>query len=264
MCPAWRSGTFFSPQCRAADVVQGAVRLAALFVLAALPARAYRPFDGTDAAVADKGDLEVELGPIGYLREAGERFLVTPAVIVNLGVLNGTEIVLESRHRLLLGASGQSARSRLVDSALSLKQVLRNGELQDATGPSIAAEVGLLLPAWHEDPGVGASAALIVSRRTPWATLHLNGAVAVRQSQNVVLFGSAIVEGPEEWRIRPVGEVFVQPELGVATTLSALIGAIWPVSKRLSLDAGLRIAREAGESVVEARLGLTFDVSVFR
>jgi hypothetical protein len=63
------------------------VRLAALVVLAALPARAYRPFDGTDASVAKHGDLEIELGPVGYLRQGNERFLVAPAVIVNLGVL---------------------------------------------------------------------------------------------------------------------------------------------------------------------------------
>jgi hypothetical protein len=264
MCPTRPSGTQFWAQCLAADVVQGAVRLAALIVLTALPARAYRPFDGTDAAVAERGVLEVELGPAGYLREAGERFLVTPAVIVNLGVLNGTEVVAESRHKLLLGASGQSARSRLVDSAISVKQVLRNGELQDGTGPSIVTEIGLLLPAWHDDPGVGGSAAVIVSRKTPWAALHLNAAASVRSGQNVELFGSAIVEGPEEWRVRPVGELFVQPELGVATTVSALLGAIWPVSRGLSLDGGLRLAREAGQAVVEARLGLTFDVTVFQ
>ena len=29
---------------------------------------AYRPFDGTDAAVADTGDVEIELGPVEYLR----------------------------------------------------------------------------------------------------------------------------------------------------------------------------------------------------
>jgi hypothetical protein len=35
----------------------------------AAPAFAYRPFDGTDAAVADPGQVEVELQPAGRLQE---------------------------------------------------------------------------------------------------------------------------------------------------------------------------------------------------
>jgi len=33
----------------------------------AAPAFAYRPFDGTDAAVADVGEVEIELQPIGAM-----------------------------------------------------------------------------------------------------------------------------------------------------------------------------------------------------
>jgi hypothetical protein len=43
---------------------------------------AYRPFDGTDAAVADTGDIEVEFEPVGYLREGSDRTLVAPALTV--------------------------------------------------------------------------------------------------------------------------------------------------------------------------------------
>ena len=264
MCPDPAVGTPNEVQCRAADVVQGAVRLAVLVLLLALPARAYRPFDGTDAAVAERGDLEVELGPVGYLREGAERFLVTPAIIANLGLLRDTELVVESRHHLLLGASGEAPRSRLVDSAVSVKQVLREGELQDATGPSVAVELGLLLPAWHEPPGAGVSLAAIVSRKSRIAAVHLNAAAAVRNGQHVELFGSAIAEGPDDWAVRPVAEIFVQPEIDVATTVSALVGAIWRTSNAVSFDAGLRLARAAGQAVLEGRLGLTFAVSVFR
>jgi hypothetical protein len=34
----------------------------------AAPVSAYRPFDGTDAAVADIGEVEIEFQPIGALR----------------------------------------------------------------------------------------------------------------------------------------------------------------------------------------------------
>jgi hypothetical protein len=35
------------------------------------PALAYRPFDGTDAAVADLGEVEIEFQPIGTIRAGG-------------------------------------------------------------------------------------------------------------------------------------------------------------------------------------------------
>ena len=36
---------------------------------------AYRPFDSTDAAVAAKGEVELELGPLGFLKTGPDRFL---------------------------------------------------------------------------------------------------------------------------------------------------------------------------------------------
>jgi hypothetical protein len=34
---------------------------------------AYRPFDGTDAAVAETGEMKIELGPVEYVRAGAER-----------------------------------------------------------------------------------------------------------------------------------------------------------------------------------------------
>jgi hypothetical protein len=46
---------------------------------------AYRPFDGTDAAVAAPGELEIELQPAGRLRESGTATtLVAPATVLSL------------------------------------------------------------------------------------------------------------------------------------------------------------------------------------
>jgi hypothetical protein len=71
--------------------------------------------------------------------------------------------------------------------------------------------------------------------------------------------------------VRPVAEVFVDQELNVGTTLSALVGAIWAAQDDLDFDLGVRIARStdvglfgtafghAKESpVFEVRLGLTW------
>jgi hypothetical protein len=54
--------------------------------LASQPAVAYRPFDSTDADVAGAGEFELELGPIGHLREGANKFRVAPAVIANIGL----------------------------------------------------------------------------------------------------------------------------------------------------------------------------------
>src|SRR6516225_4765457 len=58
---------------------------------------AYRPFDSTDAAVADVGQLETELGPAQFRRSNEERTLIAPAYILNYGFAKDWEVVLEGR-----------------------------------------------------------------------------------------------------------------------------------------------------------------------
>jgi hypothetical protein len=60
-----------------------------------------------------------------------------------------------------------------------LKYVLREGALQNKSGPSIATEFGLLLPGINAEPGVGASWAAIVSQRWDWGTTHFNVATSI-------------------------------------------------------------------------------------
>src|SRR5207244_13148693 len=59
-------------------------------------AQAYRPFDGTDAAVAETGELEIEFGALEYRREAAERALFAPNLRINYGFTTGWEPVLEA------------------------------------------------------------------------------------------------------------------------------------------------------------------------
>jgi len=219
-------------------------------------ALAYRPFDGTDAAVADSGDIEVELGPAGYLREGAEHTLIAPAARFNYGFAKGWEAVLEGQ--AAHGLSGEERRSSLVGNAASLKGVLREGSLQDKPGPSVATEFGLLLPGINDEPGVGGSVAGIVSQQWPWATVHVNAVAAITRQQHGDVFVGAIVEGPREWPVRPVAEVFHERDFGRLTTTSGLIGAIWQVREALSFDAGLRRARVNDRTLDEVRAGLTF------
>jgi hypothetical protein len=71
-------------------------------------------------------------------------------------------------------------------------------------------------------------------------------------------FGGLILEGPDAWPVRPVGELFVEGAGRESTTFSGLVGAIWRVDERLSLDAALRLARTGGVGQLEVRLGFTW------
>jgi len=221
----------------------------------AAPASAYRPFDGTDAAVADPGEMEIELQPAGVRRDDAQKTLVAPATVINLGLPQAWEAVLEGQLETPLSPSGPSS---LAATGAFLKHVLREGSLQDKTGPSIATEFGLLLPEGQGDSRIGASISGIVSQRFDWGTIHLNAATALLRDHNADLFLDAIVEGPMTWKVRPVAELFYEDEIGGAHTVSALVGAIWQVRGNLSVDVGIRHALTDGRPVDELRAGVTF------
>jgi hypothetical protein len=89
--------------------------------------KAYRPFDGTDAAVVERGEMEIELGPVEYLRAGAERTLLAPDLRINYGFIPGWEAALEGKltHGLTSGVPGTS----LVESQALRKGVLREGSL---------------------------------------------------------------------------------------------------------------------------------------
>ncbi len=242
----------------------GAVLLAVLSMAQASAALAYRPFDGTDADVAKPGEFELELGPVGRLREGGRRFLVAPAAVANLGLPGEREVVIEGQREVARQAEPGESHSALVDDGVFIKQVLRNGVLQEASGPSVATEYGVLLPDVHGEHGTGLSVAGIVSQRTDAATVHLNGALAVTRDHEPDAFLGVILEGPYSWKVRPVAEVFTERARAADRIDSALVGAIWRVREDLSLDAGVRSARAGGEAVHELRIGLTWTFSYWR
>jgi hypothetical protein len=222
---------------------------------------AYRPFDSTDADVAKAGDLEIELGPVQWLRENGKRFLQAPAVIANFGLERERELVIEGRHEVALDAGPDEHRSALVDNGIFIKQVLRRGVLQDEAGLSVATEYGVLLPDVHREHGTGASVAGIVSQRGDAGTVHLNGVLSWTREHEPGLFLGAILEGPYSWPVRPVAEVSTDQARGSARINSGLVGAIWRARDGLSFDVGLRYAKAGEDQIHELRLGLTWAFS---
>jgi hypothetical protein len=225
-----------------------------LAITSVTPASAYRPFDGTDATVADPGELEIELQPAGALWQQAQKTLIAPATVFNFGLTQDWEAVLEGRLETPLSPTGPTGFSA---SAVSLKHVVIPGSLQDKQGPSVATEFGLLLPDSNGASGVGASIAGIISQRWDWGTLHFNVATALTRDRHADLFLDTIIEGPANWAVRPVAEVFYENEFGQAETISALIGLIWQVRDNLSFDVGVRRALTNGRPVSELRAGLT-------
>jgi len=234
-----------------------ALLLVALTVNAGV-ALAYRPFDSTDADVAHAGEAEIELGPLQWLKEGAKRFLHVPAVVANFGLAKDRELVIEARHQWTLDQDEGEPRSSLVDDAISIKQVLRRGALQEEGGASVATEYGILLPEVNGQNGTGFSLAGIVSQRGSIGTVHLNAAIARTRDHEDALFLGAIAEGPIDWPVRPVAEAFTQRATGGGRIDSLLLGAIWRVREGLSFDAGVRTAQSGSDAIHEVRLGLTW------
>ena len=246
-----------SPDCRLLSYAFTFALLACLgMTTLCAPAWAYRPFDGTDAAVVAPGELEIELQPAGTLRQGSDKTLIAPATVVNVGLPDRWEAVFQGQGQFPLSTSDQSAGVTGVGAFL--KHVLRPGSLQNESGPSIATEFGALLPGINADAGFGASVAGIVSQRWEWGAVHFNSQTTLTRDHHADQFVSTILEGPTQWKIRPVAEIFYEEEFGQSHTISGLIGEIWQVRDDLAFDIGFRHALTNGQSVNEIRAGLTF------
>jgi hypothetical protein len=243
----------------------GVVRLSFPFVclitMTVPPAFAFRPFDGTDAAVVDEGKMEIELQPAGRLHDDSGTILIAPSTRFNYGFTKGWEAVLEGLVQTPLSPAGPSSLSA---AGMFLKGVVRPGSLQDKTGPSVATEFGVLLPDSIGDSGFGASWAWIVSQRWEWGAIHLNAATALTREHHGDVFLGMIVEGPAKWTVRPVAEVFYEREFSQFETVSGLFGLIWQVNEDLAVDVGLRHALTNARPVNELRAGVTFGFPVWR
>jgi hypothetical protein len=232
---------------------------AVMICLFAQPAAAYRPFDGTDAAVADEGEVEIEFQPAGAF-SAGPTKPLSEAVF-NYGFADRWELVLQGTAQVLPEGSGPIS----VSNGAFLKYVLQPGVLQEKPGVSIATEFGPLLPP-AGGSGVGFSLTGIVSQRWEWGTVHLNAAANLTPDQNGELFFDAIIEGPYKWKVRPVFEIYSDSVINVINqtqTFSGLAGAIWQVNDKLSFDAAVRYAVVNGRPVQELRVGMTFGFPLF-
>ena len=133
--------------------------IAIMSCLYAWPAAAYRPFDGTDAAVAGLNETEIELQPFGYQRTGSQSAAVAPFVVYNYGFADRWEMVLQTEMLTPIAGGGQPS---IAATGAFVKYVIVPGVLQEKSGISVATEFGPLLPGLNADPGVGFSWAGIV------------------------------------------------------------------------------------------------------
>jgi len=227
-------------------------------------AAAYRPFDGTDADVAELGSFELEMGPVQWYDRAGENYVIAPTTVLNLGILEDTELVVDFQDFVALGALNGRPRFALLDTDVLVKHVFRDGTLQGKSGLSVAIEAGPLTPEVHGSNAFGASADLIFSYRWDLGTVHFNEWPQYSREHNLDLFSGVILEGPHEWLVRPVSEFFYEKEFHEDRTVSGLLGVIWTPRNAFALDLAFRIARAGHGNVAEVRLGFTWALPVWQ
>jgi hypothetical protein len=226
----------------------------------AAPALAYRPFVSTDAAVADPREIEIELGAFTLERQKGTNAFVVPSVVVNYGLFRNWEAVAEFSVR-----RSPDATVDLVDPALFLKGVLKEGVLQDKEGIGVAVELGPLLPSTEKgERRFGFEGIGILTDTLGPITVHVNGGLGIeRSSGDLVVIWGMIGELPVSKAFRIVAEVNGETPRRQALRDSVLLGAIWrPWSeKNVWLDAGVRRGLTSGVPDWVATVGITFGFS---
>jgi hypothetical protein len=205
-------------------------------------------------------EVEIELGYFTMERVKGENAFTIPRVVLNYGFLKNWEAVGEFA---VLRSSGGDLN--LIDPALSVKGVLKEGVLQEKSGVSIAAEVGLLLPSTEKDQRhFGFEATGITSAKLGPFTVHVNAGLGVsRSTGDLTGIWGVIGELPIFDGLRLVGEVDGEKPRHESQADSALIGTIWRPwpSRNVSFDAGFRHTF-TGVPAWQVTIGVTFAFSL--
>ena len=98
----------------------------------------------------------------------------------------------------------------------------------------------------------------IASRRWEWGSIHFNIAAELTRDRRLGTFTGLIVEGPDDWPVRPVAEVNYQRTFRTEEETSVLLGAIWKMKDHLALDIGFRHAWINSRPDEQVRAGITF------
>jgi len=224
------------------------------------PSWAYRPFISTDAAVADPKEIEIELGYFTLERTKDENSFIIPRVVFNYGWFKDWELVAEFAVR-----RAPDAEVNVIDPAVFLKGVLKEGVLQDKDGFGFAIEAGPLLPATEKgERKFGFEAIGILTDKLGPFIVHLNGGLGIERSTgDLIGIWGVIGELPVANRVRLVAEVNGEKPRREDQRDSALLGVIWQPwsAKNVWFDAGVRRGFTSGAPDWQFTFGFTIGFS---
>jgi hypothetical protein len=225
----------------------------------------YRPFVSTDAAVADLGEVEIELGYAGFRAERSRVTIIAPTMVSNLGIAQDLELVGEFKLANDLSHDRDEDATRVEDGAVSLKWVLRDGVLQDdGSGPSVGVELSALLPTRRGESRPGGELTGLLSARTLGWTYHLNaGALVEPDGSEPGLVWGMIGEHAIYGTLRAVAEINGESVRTSRADNSFLVGTILSLTAPaplhvLSLDVGVRRGLSSAAADWAGTAGVTF------
>ena len=222
-------------------------------------AMAYRPFEATDADVADSRTIEIEFGPAEFIAHGPDHALQAPTLTVNFGLGGGYEFGVEGVNLVALKPEEGVPRMQLVDTGLALKHLLKRGGLQDAHGSSIAAEAVVLFPGRGQDH-LGAEAGGIISNDSKTYVSHLELGVSRSPEGSNGAGAGLILETADHRGWRPVAELNLEGAQGEPPSKSVLIGSIYEAREGFSVDAGVRLGQSDGVRWTEVRAGFAYQI----
>jgi hypothetical protein len=208
--------------------------LVVLFTLLLAPrARAYRPFDQTDADVAPLHVVELEIGPLQFERTAGRTGWV-PTFIFNFGAIPGWELVVEADASGTVAGPREPGEVFQLETSVSSRASCGEESLQDGSGLSIAVEPEVLLPATAGPSGSGSrrvSSSRSAGRAHP-APESRSGVEPGPQHRGRAGSSPRV---PDDWTVRPGGRGVRRGRAVVpGLTSSFLGGLIWRMSPAVS------------------------------
>jgi hypothetical protein len=218
---------------------------------------AYRPFVSTDAAVVEKGETEVEIGLYNFTDDKGLDEITIPSLIYNYGLTDTWEFIAEFDFQIY--KEGDDDDHELKDPAIFLKNVFKEGFLQNKDGASMAVEFGVLLPSTvNGEHTTGLEAIGIYSGKLSDFVYHINIGGELDRADFVLngIWG-AILEYPFDSKFRMVGEINGTFKRHGIPSNSGLIGFIWELGA-IDLDFGIRRGFSSTASDWALTTGITF------
>lgn len=247
------------------NFVRAGLLVVAACVATLLPARAEAYLmDANDARTLDPGALEMEVQPIGYfhvLTEDGEEHsLVAPSLMLYLGIDRGVDLIFLTRGFFVVDDEVPAAeRYRTWESTIALRVQLVPGRYSTdgIDGPSLVLQTGVMLPnvsGQGEHPG--AQLGLLLGQQWDAGTLHANVFATYTTWNSLDLFLAVAMEGPPDWSVRPLVEVWYDHDTYYGELLSGLVGLYVDATEHLTLELGGRIGGWDGYTELEARVSM--------